>query len=163
MKNAVTLIQSGAEALKIEGASKETLEDISFLTTHGIPVMGHIGLQPQSVHAVGGYKSQGKDSLSKTRLLAEAQKLQEAGCFALVLELIEPTLAQEISVALKIPTIGIGSGNHCDGNILVLQDMLGMNQEFKPKFLKHYAQFEETITIAVNEYCSDVNNKTSEP
>lgn len=161
--NAALLMQAGAEAIKIEGASKEILADISFLTTHGIPVMGHIGLQPQSIHAVGGYKIQGKDDTSKNRLLHEAKKLQDAGCFAIVLELVECHAAQEISQTLKIPTIGIGSGNHCDGNILVLQDMLGMNNNFKPKFLKHYADFENTIRDAVDHYCFDVENKKSEP
>lgn len=163
MRNAAALMQAGAEALKIEGASPEILSDISFLTTHGIPIMGHIGLQPQSVHAVGGYKTQGKDELSKARLLCEAKKLQDAGCFAIVLEMIDASLSEEISQNLKIPTIGIGSGNKCDGNILVLQDMLGMNTEFKPKFLKHYANFEEIIHSAVNEYCHDVILKKSEP
>ena len=163
MNNAAALMQAGAEAVKIEGASKEILEDILFLTTHGVPVMGHIGLQPQSVHAVGGYKMQGKDDLSKNRLMAEAKKLQEAGCFAVVLELVDANLSQQISLNIKIPTIGIGCGNDCDGNILVLQDMLGMNAKFKPKFLKHYANFEEIIVNAVNEYCTDVANKTSEP
>lgn len=163
VNNAATLMQAGAEAVKIEGASKEILEDISFLTAHGIPVMGHIGLQPQSVHAVGGYKMQGKDDSSKVRLMSEAKKLQEAGCFAIVLELVEANIAEEISKNLKIPTIGIGAGNYCDGNILVLQDMLGMNNKFKPKFLKHYANFEELVANAVNEYCHDVVNKVSEP
>ena len=163
VNNAVVLMQAGAEAVKIEGASKEILEDIAFLTAHGIPVMGHIGLQPQSIHAVGGYKIQGKSESSKHRLMSEAKKLEEAGCFAVVLELVDSSLAEQISLSLQIPTIGIGSGNHCDGNILVLQDMLGMNTNFKPKFLQYYAKLEETIAHAVNQYCSDVINKTSEP
>ncbi|MES2614768.1 MAG: 3-methyl-2-oxobutanoate hydroxymethyltransferase, partial [Bdellovibrionota bacterium] len=163
MNNATILMQAGAEAVKIEGASKEILEDIGFLTAHGVPVMGHIGLQPQSVNAIGGYKLQGKDESAKNRLKNEAKKLQDAGCFAIVLELVDAGLAQEISQSIKIPTIGIGAGNYCDGNILVLQDMLGMDSQFKPKFLKHYANFEEIIHDAVNQYCADVVNKKSEP
>jgi 3-methyl-2-oxobutanoate hydroxymethyltransferase len=163
VKNAALLMQAGAEAVKIEGASKEILEDISFLTHHGIPVMGHIGLQPQSVHAVGGYKLQGKDEATKNRLKTEATKLQEAGCFAVVLELVQADLAAEISQGLKIPTIGIGAGNDCDGNILVLYDMLGVDGKFKPKFLKHFANLQKIVTDAVNQYCEDVVNKISEP
>jgi 3-methyl-2-oxobutanoate hydroxymethyltransferase len=161
--NATKLIQAGAEGVKIEGATKELLEDIAFLTTHGIPVMGHIGLMPQSLHAVGGYKYQGKTESSRMILIDQAKKLQDAGCFSIVLEMVEPALAQEISTQLSIPTIGIGSGNNCDGNILVLQDMLGLNSEFKPKFLKHYAHLNETITNAVEQYCLDVSERKSEP
>ncbi|WP_186645536.1 3-methyl-2-oxobutanoate hydroxymethyltransferase [Fluviispira vulneris] len=160
--NAGILLQAGAEAVKIEGASSEICEQIHFLTRHGIPVMGHIGLMPQSVHALSGYRIQGKNEHDKMRLLTEAQKLQTAGCFAIVLELIMPQTAKEISESLEIPTIGIGSGNFCDGNILVLQDMLGMNKEFKPKFLKHFLELEDSITQALNEYCADVRNAKSE-
>ena len=163
MENVKKLIQSGAEAVKIEGASPEIISDISYLTSHGIPVMGHIGLQPQSVHAVGGYKLQGKDGSSKVRLLEEAKKLQAAGCFAIVLELVDASLAETISNSIEIPTIGIGSGNRCDGNILVLQDMLGMNSHFKPKFLKHYANLNEIITNSIQEYCDEVVKMVSEP
>ncbi|MGY3803624.1 3-methyl-2-oxobutanoate hydroxymethyltransferase [Pigmentibacter ruber] len=162
MENAGLLMQSGAEAVKIEGATSEICEQINHLTRHGIPVMGHIGLMPQSVHALGGYKIQGKNESDKKRLLKEAKLLQNAGCFAIVLELITPNLAEELSKALKIPTIGIGSGNHCDGNILVLQDMLGMNKNFKPKFLKHYLELEESIVHSLDNYCNDVVNKISE-
>lgn len=162
MENAGLLMQSGAEAVKIEGATSEICEQINHLTRHGIPVMGHIGLMPQSVHALGGYKIQGKNESDKKRLLKEAKLLQNAGCFAIVLELITPNLAEELSKALKIPTIGIGSGNHCDGNILVLQDMLGMNKNFKPKFLKHYLELEESIVHSLDNYCADVVNKISE-
>ncbi|WGL58927.1 3-methyl-2-oxobutanoate hydroxymethyltransferase [Pigmentibacter sp. JX0631] len=162
MKNAGLFMQSGAEAVKIEGATPEICEQISHLTRHGIPVMGHIGLMPQSVHALGGYRIQGKNESDKKRLLKEAKLLQSAGCFAIVLELITPNLAEELSKALKIPTIGIGSGNHCDGNVLVLQDMLGMNKNFKPKFLKHYLELEESIVHSLNHYCSEVVNKCSE-
>lgn len=162
MHNAGLLMRSGAEAVKMEGATPEICDQIHFLSNNGIPVMGHIGLMPQSVNALGGYRIQGKNELDKKRLLKEAKSLQDAGCFAIVLELIVPALAEEITKALKVPTIGIGSGNHCDGNILVLQDMLGMNQDFKPKFLKHYLELQESITNAVNEYCKDVKDSNSE-
>lgn len=162
MKNAGRLLQAGAEAVKIEGATPEICEQINHLTHHGIPVMGHIGLMPQSVHALGGYRIQGKNDTDKKRLLKEAKLLQEAGCFAIVLELITPHLATELTKALKVPTIGIGSGNNCDGNILVLQDMLGMNMQFKPKFLKHYMELEGSMVHSLNQYCSDVKAGNSE-
>ncbi len=117
---------------------------------------------PQSVHALGGYRVQGKNESDKKRLLKEAKLLQEAGCFAIVLELITPNLAIELTKALKVPTIGIGSGNNCDGNILVLQDMLGMNMQFKPKFLKHYMELEGSMVQSLNQYCSDVKAGNSE-
>lgn len=160
--NAGLLIQAGAEGVKIEGATHDICTQIKFLTSNGIPVMGHIGLMPQSVHAIGGYRIQGKNEADKNRLISEAKSLQEAGCFAIVLELTVPTVATEITNLLEIPTIGIGSGNHCDGNILVLQDMLGMNNDFKPKFLKHFLNLEDNIKNAVNEYCNEVINATSE-
>jgi 3-methyl-2-oxobutanoate hydroxymethyltransferase len=163
MKNAAKFMQAGAEAVKIEGSTPEILNDISFLTHHGIPVMGHIGLQPQSVHSVGGYKLQGKDEISANRLLHEAKQLEQAGCFALVLEMVESSIAKTISEQIQIPTIGIGSGNDCDGNILVIQDMLGMNSQFKPKFLKHYSNLEDIILKSIDNYCEDVKNKKSEP
>lgn len=162
MHNAGLLMRSGAEAVKIEGATPEICDQIHFLSNNGIPVMGHIGLMPQSVNALGGYRIQGKNELDKKRLLKEAKALQDAGCFAIVLELIVPGLAEEITNSVKIPTIGIGSGNHCDGNILVLQDMLGMNKEFKPKFLKHYLKLEDSIKEAMNDYCKSVQEKNSE-
>lgn len=162
MKNAGLLLQAGAEAVKIEGASPELCKQINYLTRHGIPVMGHIGLMPQSVHALGGYRVQGKTEVDKKRLLKEAKLLQDAGCFALVLELISPNLSVELTKILKIPTIGIGSGNACDGNILVLQDMLGMNKQFRPKFLRHYLELEDSIVASLNQYCSDVKLGKSE-
>ncbi|WP_281349663.1 3-methyl-2-oxobutanoate hydroxymethyltransferase [Fluviispira multicolorata] len=160
--NAGILIQAGAEAVKIEGASPEICDHINFLIRHGIPVMGHIGLMPQSVNALSGFRIQGKNDEDKEKLMNEAKELQKAGCFAVVLELVTPKTAQFISEALAIPTIGIGSGNFCDGNILVLQDMLGMNKQFKPKFLKHFLDLEESIKNAVNNYCGDVKSAKSE-
>lgn len=162
MLNAGELMRAGAEAVKIEGATQEICDQIHFLTSHGIPVIGHIGLMPQSVNALGGYRVQGKSESDKKRLLKEAKALQEAGCFAIVLELIVPAVAKEVTKSLQIPTIGIGAGNVCDGNILVLQDMLGMNKQFKPKFLKHFLELEELIKSAVNNYCSEVIESKSE-
>lgn len=158
-ESAVKLMRAGAEAVKIEGASKEILESISVLARHGIPVVGHIGLVPQSVHALGGYKIQGKKSTDCDRLIEEAKKLEAAGCFALVLELVQPDAAKAVTESVSIPTIGIGCGRDCDGQILVLQDMLGMNLEFQPKFLKHFAKLETDIIAAVEAYCDEVGNK----
>ena len=160
--NAGVLMKAGGEAVKIEGATPEICDQIHFLTNNGIPVMGHIGLMPQSVHALGGYRIQGKTESDKKRLLKEAKSLQDAGCFSIVLELTIPALANEITKSLQIPTIGIGSGNHCDGNILVLYDMLGMNQDFKPKFLKHFLELEESVKNSLNEYCKKVTECNSE-
>jgi 3-methyl-2-oxobutanoate hydroxymethyltransferase len=154
------LMRAGAEAVKIEGASSEICAQIHRLTTHGIPVMGHIGLVPQSVHALGGYRVQGKSQESKERLLAEAQRLVEAGCFAIVLELVDEQTAQYVTSKCAVPTIGIGAGNACDGQILVLQDMLGMNLDFKPKFLKHFAELENIITSALGTYCREVAERS---
>ncbi len=158
-KNCEILLRAGAEAVKIEGASDAICRQIVQLTQHGIPVMGHIGLTPQSVHALGGYKIQGKTQAAEQRLLDEARKLQDAGCFAIVLELVTPSVAKLISDDLKIPTIGIGAGVNCDGQILVLQDMLGMNLDFKPKFLKHFANLENIIVDALNTYCDEIEKE----
>ena len=162
MHNAGVLMRAGAEAVKMEGATPEICDQIRFLTNNGIPVMGHIGLMPQSVHALGGYRIQGKNENDKKRLMKEAKALQDSGCFSIVLELTIPAVANEISKSLDIPTIGIGSGNHCDGNILVLQDMLGMNKQFKPKFLKHFLDLEDSIKNALNKYCIEVTEAKSE-
>ena len=159
-KNAEILMRAGAEAVKIEGASPEICAQISRLTRHGIPVMGHAGLTPQSVHAIGGYKVQGKDLAAKERLVNEVKSLEDAGCFAVVIELVTPDTSAELTRLLHIPTIGIGAGAQCDGQILVLQDMLGMNLDFAPKFLKHFAQLQATVSNAVNTYCQEVVAKT---
>ncbi|MBX9704464.1 MAG: 3-methyl-2-oxobutanoate hydroxymethyltransferase [Silvanigrellaceae bacterium] len=159
MQSAAQLIRCGAEAVKIEGASEQICENIQFLTSHGIPVMGHIGLIPQSIHTLSGYKIQGKTIQDQERLVNEALKLQAAGCFAIVLELVEPKTAAVVTNALHIPTIGIGSGELCDGQILVCHDMLGMTPDFRPKFLKHYLNLEQLIKKAVNEYCYEVTSR----
>ena len=162
MQNAGRLMRAGAEAVKIEGSTPEILEHISFLTRHGIPVLGHLGLMPQSIHTLSGYKIQGKSNTAQQKLLQDAQALQEAGCFAVVLELIVSSVANEMTRSLNIPTIGIGCGNVCDGNILVLNDLLGMSKNFKPKFLKHFSNLEENIQNAVNTYCQEVQASQSE-
>ncbi|NBO38300.1 3-methyl-2-oxobutanoate hydroxymethyltransferase [bacterium] len=158
--DAERLMRAGAEALKIEGASAELCRQISRLTTHGIPVMGHIGLVPQSVHALGGYRIQGRSEEAQLRLLDEAQRLVDAGCFAIVLELVDEATARRVTQSCQVPTIGIGAGNSCDGQILVLQDMLGMNMDFKPKFLKHFANLENVVVDAVENYCREVNERS---
>jgi 3-methyl-2-oxobutanoate hydroxymethyltransferase len=157
--DAEKLMRSGAEAVKIEGASEEVCRQIRRLVDQGVPVVGHIGLIPQSVHALGGYKVQGRDEKAQQRLVTEALRLEAAGCFSIVLELVNETAAQAVTAAVQIPTIGIGSGNQCDGQILVLHDMLGLNAEFKPKFLKHFAQLEELVVKAVADYCSEVSDR----
>lgn len=157
------LMRAGAEAVKIEGASPEICSQIDTLTRHGIPVLGHLGLIPQSVHAIGGYRVQGKTDEARQRLLEEAHALEKAGCFGIVLELVTPATALEVTAAVNIPTIGIGAGGGCDGQILVLQDMLGMNLDFKPKFLKHFAMLETQVIGAVTSYCQEVGDGSFPP
>ncbi len=139
MAHVQALMQAGAQAIKLEGAVGN-LELIQQIVESGVPVMGHLGLTPQSVHALGGYKVQGKTAAAEARLLEEAQQLQAAGCFALVLECIPHALAKRISQRLEIPTIGIGAGKETDGQVLVMQDLLGLNTQFKPKFVKAFVE-----------------------
>lgn len=150
--NAVqALMQAGAHAVKLEGASGNT-GFIQHLADSGVPVMGHIGLTPQFVHLLGGYHVQGKSDESARRLIEEALALQEAGCFALVLECVPTELATKITKELKIATIGIGAGPHTDGQVLVFQDLLGLNTEFKPKFVKKFLNGAELVTGALDDY-----------
>lgn len=159
LANAAKLLQiGGAAAVKMEGG-KSICPQVKALVDLGIPVMGHLGLTPQSVHALGGYKVQAKSKEAKERLIADALALQEAGVFALVLELIPESLAKEVSSKLAIPTIGIGAGPGCDGQVLVLHDLLGFNKDFSPKFLKKYADLDQVVTKALNEYDSDVKTR----
>ena len=132
------------------------LPTIRALVERGIPVMGHLGLTPQSVHALGGYRVQGRSEESAARLAADARGLEEAGAFSLVLELLPTTLARRISESLTIPTIGIGAGPGCDGQVLVLHDMLGLNEGFRPRFLKLYAQLAEDVRRAARDFTADV-------
>jgi 3-methyl-2-oxobutanoate hydroxymethyltransferase len=126
----------------------------------GIPVMGHLGLTPQSVHALGGYKVQGRDQAAADRLLEDARALEAAGACAVVLELVPTEVARRISAALTVPTIGIGAGPGCDGQVLVLHDMLGLNEGFSPKFLKRYAELGGAVRDAVRSYAAEVRGGT---
>jgi len=158
--NAGRLIQEGgASAVKLEGGARMA-DRVQAIVQAGIPVMGHIGLTPQSVHQFGGYKVQGKNYLDSRQIRQDARDLQNAGIFALVMEGIPGELAEEITAELKIPTIGIGAGLKCDGQILVLHDLLGLNQDFVPKFVKQYAQLADSLKSAVSEYIQEVRNET---
>jgi 3-methyl-2-oxobutanoate hydroxymethyltransferase len=149
------LMKAGAQALKLEGA-KGNIELIRHLVESGIPVMGHLGLTPQSIQTLGGFKVQAKLEKEKQLLLEEAQQLQKAGCFSLVLECIPRGLAADVTQTLDIPTIGIGAGSRTDGQVLVWQDLLGLNLGFKPKFLRQYFAGAEQITSSLNHFHQDV-------
>jgi len=157
--NAGRMIQEGgAEAVKLEGG--ENMEAvIRALSDIDIPVMGHIGLTPQSIHRMGGYKIQGKEERQRQKLLADARAVERAGAFSLVLEAIPADLAQEITSSLQIPTIGIGAGIHCDGQVLVIHDVLGLSGSFRPKFVKQYVQLEPLIKKAVTAFISEVKEE----
>jgi len=158
--NAGRLIQDGgASAIKLEGGAIMA-DRVRTITQVGIPVMGHIGLTPQSVHQFGGYKVQGKNYLDSRKIKQDASDLQSAGIFALVLEGIPSELGEEITSELKIPTIGIGAGAKCDGQILVLHDLLGLNQDFVPKFVKQYAQMADNLKVAVTEFIEEVKTES---
>ena len=147
--------ETGANGVKLEGG--ETMaETIRALVRVGIPVMGHIGLTPQSVHQLGGYRVQGRDPAGADRLRSDAKFVEEAGAGSIVLELVPSALAREVSRSLAIPTIGIGAGPGCDGQVLVLHDMLGLNPGFSPKFLKKYAELAGTVQDAAREFADDV-------
>lgn len=153
--NAGRFLKVGAAGVKLEGGAP-ILAMIERLIALGIPVMGHLGLTPQSIHKFGGYKLQGRTEDSKSRLLADAKLLEEAGCFAVVLEKIPVSLAKEITASVSMPTIGIGAGPFCDGQILVLHDMIGLFDDFSPKFVKRYAHVGEAIRQAVEQYRDEV-------
>lgn len=157
--NVKRLIQAGAQAVKLEGASDDILRRITKITKAGIPVMGHLGLTPQSIHQMGGHKVQGRDEKMAEDLIKKAKDLEKAGIFSLVLECIPAALAKIISDKLSIATIGIGAGCDTDGQVLVVNDMLGFNQAFKPKFLKHFATLQKDILLAANSYASEVNQQ----
>jgi 3-methyl-2-oxobutanoate hydroxymethyltransferase len=149
--------EGGAEAVKLEGGAQHA-ELVARLVAAGIPVMGHIGLTPQSYHQLGGFKVQGREQEAARRLVEDAQALERAGAYAVVLEGIPLELAGEITAAVSIPTIGIGAGAGCDGQVLVIYDMLGMNEEFKPKFVRRYENLSVRIRTAVDEYVADVKS-----
>lgn len=144
-----------ATAVKLEGG-EEICDTIQACTRASIPVMGHIGLTPQSIHMIGGYRVQGLGDKQSRKLVNDAKCLQEAGCFSMVLEMIPSDVAKEISQSVTIPTIGIGAGPHCDGQVLVIYDMLGLNEDFKARFFKKYADLAGIIKESVGKYIEDV-------
>lgn len=150
--------ETGCEAVKIEGGDEAALSRIRRLVGAGIPVMGHVGLTPQAMHKLGGYRVTGRDEEEAETLFAQARDLEEAGCFSLVLELVPTPLARRISEALAIPTIGIGAGPACDGQVLVLHDMLGLNTDFEPRFLRRFGGLGEAARAAVADYVEAVKD-----
>jgi 3-methyl-2-oxobutanoate hydroxymethyltransferase len=150
--------ESGAHAVKLEGG-REMIGGIERILTAGIPVMGHLGLTPQSIYKFGTYVVRAKEEEEAGRLREDAKLLEEAGCFALVLEKIPAKLAEEVAKSISIPVIGIGAGGGVDGQVLVLHDMLGINKEFNPRFLRRYADLHTTITTAVSGYIKDVRSR----
>jgi 3-methyl-2-oxobutanoate hydroxymethyltransferase len=158
LRNAGRLVkEGGAEAVKLEGGA-DYAELASRLTRIGIPVMGHIGLTPQSLHAMGGFKVQGREASQAKKIVDDAVALEQAGCYSIVLEGIPRELAAEITAKVQIPTIGIGAGVECDGQVLVVYDLLGMNEEFRPKFVKRYDNLAVRIRTAVEQYVTEVRN-----
>jgi len=150
--------ETGAHAIKLEGG-EEVLDSVKRIISAGIPVMGHLGLTPQSIYKFGTYNVRAKEEDEAGKLRNDAKLLEESGCFAVVLEKIPAQLAKEVTESLSIPTIGIGAGKYCDGQVLVMHDMLGINTEFKPRFLRQYLNMYEQVTEAVHKYVSDVKSK----
>ncbi len=150
--------ETGAHAIKLEGG-EEIIESVKRILSAGVPVMGHLGLTPQSIYKFGTYTVRAKEEVEAEKLKKDAMLLQEAGCFGIVLEKIPATLAKEVSKNLSIPAIGIGAGNDCDGQVLVMHDMLGINTEFKPRFLRQYLNLHEEVTEAVQKYIGDIKSK----
>jgi len=149
--------ESNGHAVKLEGGS-EIVESIERILSAGIPVMGHLGLTPQSIYKFGTYTVRAKEDEEAEKLIDDAKLLEDAGCFAIVLEKIPAHLAKQVSEAITIPTIGIGAGLNCDGQVLVLHDMLGITTDFSPRFLRRYLDLETQISGAVEQYCSDVRS-----
>lgn len=158
MNSVDKLMKCGANAIKIEGAG-ESLEAITQVINSGVPVMGHLGFTPQSINIIGGNKVQGKEEKKAEIIIEDAFALQDAGCFAIVLELVPAELAKRITAKIDIPTIGIGAGKYTSGQVLVLHDMLGLNKDFNPKFLKKYLDAYSLIKEAIENYSSEVKNK----
>ena len=159
MRNAGRILkETAAVAVKLEGG-KEIAPAVKAMTAAGIPVVGHLGLTPQSVNQLGGFKVQGKDMAAAQALIDNARCIEEAGAFALVLECIPAQLAAKVTQALSIPTIGIGGGSSCDGQVLVMHDLLGLLPGFTPKFVKNYRNLHTEVTAAVREYIDDVKNR----
>ena len=150
--------QTGAQALKLEGAGEESLRAVRALVRVGVPVMGHLGFTPQSVHQLGGARVQGREADAAQRLIDDARRLEDAGAFSVVLELVPAVVAERVTQSLSIPTIGIGAGVGCAGQVLVLPDLLGLNDGFAPKFLKRYASLADTVRDAVRSYGDEVRS-----
>lgn len=156
VRNAVRLIrETGVDAVKLEGG-EEIAPTIERIVNAGIPVMGHLGLTPQSIHKFGGYGVRARSEVEATKLIADAQALEKVGCFAVVLEKIPASVAQQVTDLLSVPTIGIGAGNHCDGQVLVYADAMGLTQGFEPKFLREFAAMGEELRRGVKAYCEAV-------
>lgn len=157
--NVRRLVGAGAEVVKIEGGDEDCCRTISCLVTAGVPVIGHIGLTPQSIHQLGGFKVQGKGKAQASALVSQAKALEAAGCVALVIECVPQNLARQITEALAIPTIGIGAGRFTDGQVLVWHDLLGLQTDFNPRFLKRFANAECLFLQAIESYASEVHEK----
>lgn len=153
------LKETGAQAVKLEGG-REVAKTVSKIVEAGIPVMGHLGLTPQSVHQLGGYKVQGKDEYAAKRLLKDAKELEEAGVFSIVLECVPSALAKMVTESLQVATIGIGAGPHCDGQVLVIHDILGLYPRTPPKFVKKYVNLHESIASALKQYKDEVEGRS---
>lgn len=158
MQNACELIKAGANAVKMEGCSEFVIDNIKHLVQNGIPVMGHLGFTPMNINTIGGHKIQGKDADRTIDILKDALRLQNAGCFAIVLEMLPLQSSQFISQRLRIPTIGIGGGKFCDGQVLVSDDLLGKYDRFKPKFARQYSSLKDIIFNVAKAYCTDVES-----
>lgn len=158
LKNAGRMMkEAGAHAIKVEGG-KPIAPTVKRIVEAGIPVMGHLGLTPQSIYKFGTYKVRATEQQEADELIRDAKALEDAGCFAVVLEKIPHTLAEEVTEALSIPTIGIGAGAKCDGQVLVVHDMLGLNKDFNPRFVRRYADLHTVMTDAIQQYVSDVKD-----
>ena len=161
MRNAGRIMQeTGAQAVKLEGGSAARAEAVAKVVEMGVPVMGHLGFTPQSVHALGGARVQGKSDAAASALLDDARRLEAAGAFAIVLELVPAALAARVTEAVKVPTIGIGAGARCDGQVLVLPDLLGLNGDFAPRFLKRYAELGTAARDAVRQFVAETRDAT---
>ena len=160
MRNAGRLLKEGhAQGIKVEGG-RQVAPLVRRLADAGVPVCGHLGLTPQSVHAFGGYRVQGRGDEAATRLIEDAQALQEAGAFMIVLEMVPAPLAAQVTESLQIPTIGIGAGNQTSGQVLVLYDLLGLNSSFTPRFVKRYAELEGTVVEALSQYKEELEQRS---
>ena len=161
MRNAGRIMQeTGAQAVKLEGGPPARAEAVARVVGMGVPVMGHIGFTPQSVHALGGARVQGKGDAAGQALLDEAKRLEDAGAFSIVLELLPSALAARVTASIGVPTIGIGAGAGCDGQVLVLPDLLGLNGDFSPRFLKRYAELGTAATNAVRQFVAETRDGT---